>query len=171
VVYSLTSTPFKDCFVTIEDRNLGRILGSHDEVACDAYLVCDLGGTTNSLSVTESLLDLQSLKKDKEAKREVHAEVWCLKYKCQGHDRYHFLIFSNYITGGGPIPLRPEALTRPSIGAALWCDIYQAARQHATDNCHLLQNFIQTPQQFFYKFHKLVGHNECHCFNYELMRE
>ena len=48
-------------------------------------------------------LELQSLKKHKETKLEVHAEVWCLKCKSQRHDKDHCLVFANYIIGGGPI--------------------------------------------------------------------
>ena len=51
-------------------------------------------------------LEFQSLKKDRAAHREVCKEVWCLKCKSQGHDKDHCLDFVNYITGGGPIPLR-----------------------------------------------------------------
>jgi len=69
-------------------------------------------------------LELQSLKKDKEAKQEMHAEVWCLKCKIQGHDKDHYPIFVNYTTRGGIIPLRLEASTRLSMGVELWCAIF-----------------------------------------------
>jgi len=45
--------------------------------------------------------------------------------------------------GGAPMPLRQEAPTGPSMGPTLWCAICQVARKHVTDNCHLLQNFVQ----------------------------
>ena len=83
-------------------------------------------------------LEFQSLKKDRAAWAEVHEEVWCLKCKSQGHDKYHYLVFTNYVAGGGPMPLRPEAHVGPSTGPVLWCVICQVAGKHVTDNCHLL---------------------------------
>jgi len=109
-------------------------------------------------------LELKILKKDK-TKPEVHTEVWCLKCKSQGHDKDHYPIFAIYITRGGPIPLRPEVPVGPSVETALWCAICQVVGQHAIDNCHLLQNFVQTPQQLFYNFCKSVGHDERQCHN------
>jgi len=101
----------------------------------------------------ESLhLELQSLKKEKETKPEVCAEIWCLKCKGHGHDKDHFPIYVNYIIGGGPIPLKLEANIGTSMGAALWCIICQVTREHATNNFHLLQKFVQTPQQRFCNF-------------------
>lgn len=46
-------------------------------------------------------LELQSLKKGKETKIEVCAEVWCFKCKGHGHDKDHYLVYVNYITRGG----------------------------------------------------------------------
>lgn len=57
------------------------------------------------------------------------------------------------------------------MGPTLWCAIYQVAGENFTDNCHLLQKFVQTPQQLFCEFYKLVSHDECHCCSYELMME
>lgn len=59
--YSLASTPPEDCSITIEDRNIGGSFGNHDEVACNAYSRCDLGGTIDSLSVIEPLLRIVEL--------------------------------------------------------------------------------------------------------------
>lgn len=116
-------------------------------------------------------LELQSLKKEKETKPEVHEEVWCLKCKFQRRDKYHCPVFANYIIGGGPIPLKLESPAWSSMGAMLWYDICQVARKHATDNCHFLQKFVQTSQQLFCDFCKSVGHDEQHCHSYELMME
>jgi hypothetical protein len=66
-------------------------------------------------------------------------------------------VFANYLAGGGPMPLRPEAQAGPSAGPALWCAICQVAGKHATDNCHLLQKYVQTPQQLFCNFCRSVG--------------
>lgn len=73
-------------------------------------------------------------------------EVWCLKCKSQGHDKDHCLVFANYVARGGPMPLSTESQAGPSTGPVLWCAIYQVARKHVTENCHLLQKFVQTPQ-------------------------
>ena len=69
------------------------------------------------------------------------------------------------------MPLSQEALAGPSVGPTLWCAICQVEGKHVTNNFHLLQKFVQTPQQLFCDFCKLVGQDECHCHNYELVME
>ena len=69
------------------------------------------------------------------------------------------------------MPLRPEAQAGPSVAPALWCAIYQVARKHATDNCHLLQKYTQTLQQLFCNFCRLVGQDKRTCRSYELMMD
>lgn len=69
------------------------------------------------------------------------------------------------------MPMRLEALLGTSIGPTLWCAIYQVVGKHVTNNYHLLQKFVQTPQQLIYNFYKLVGHEECNCHSYDLMME
>ena len=83
-------------------------------------------------------LEMQILKQDRTVQLDVREEVWCMKCKSQGHDKDHCLIFINYLAGGGPMPLRPEAQAGPSAMPTLWCAICQIAGKHATDNCHLL---------------------------------
>ena len=68
-------------------------------------------------------LEIQKLKKYKETKPKVRAEVWCLKSKVQGNDKDHYLVYGNFVTRGGPIPLNPEAQVGPSVGVTLWCII------------------------------------------------
>lgn len=116
-------------------------------------------------------LEMQSLKKEKEDRLEAHEEVWCLKCKIQGHDKDHFPVFANYITGGGLIPLRQEAFAGLSAKPVLWCAICHVAGKNVTDNCYLLQKFIQMPQKLFCDFFKSVGHHECHYRSYKLMME
>jgi len=116
-------------------------------------------------------LELQSLKKDRTARPKVREEVWFLKCKSQGHDNDHCPLFMNYVVGGGKMPLRLEDQVGPSTEPTLWCAIYQVVGEHETNNCHLLQKFVQTPQQVFYNFCKSVGHKECNCRSYELMME
>ena len=65
-------------------------------------------------------LGMQSLKQDRVPQPEAREEVWCIKCKGQGHDKDHYLVFANYLAGGGPIPLRPEAQAGPSAVPVLW---------------------------------------------------
>lgn len=58
------------------------------------------------------------------------------------------------------MPLRP-----------LWCTIFQIGGKHATDNFHLLQKYMQTCQQFFCNFCRLVVYDECTVRSYELMMD
>jgi len=52
---------------------------------------------------------MQILKQDRIVFPEACKEIWCLKCKGQGHDKYHYPVFANYIVGRGPMSLRPEA--------------------------------------------------------------
>lgn len=61
MVFSLAFALAKDCYVATEDRNSGRSVGNHDEVAYNAYSESDLRGTIDSLSVTEPLLRIAKL--------------------------------------------------------------------------------------------------------------
>lgn len=108
-------------------------------------------------------LEMQSLKKHKTAQSQARKEVWCLKCKCQGHDKDHCPIFVNYVVARGRMPLRLEAMAGPSTRLALWCAIWKVAGKHATNHCHLLQKFVQTPQQLFYNLYQSVGHDKCNC--------
>jgi len=45
----------------------------------------------------------------------VRKEVWCIKCKGKGHDKDHCSVFMNYLIGGGPMPLIPEAQVGPSV--------------------------------------------------------
>jgi len=62
VVYSFTSSLPKDFSFTTKDRNSGGGPGNRDEVTFNAHSRCDLGGTSDSLSVTEPLLGIAELK-------------------------------------------------------------------------------------------------------------
>jgi len=84
---------------------------------------------------------MQSLKQDRIARPEVCDEVWCVKSKVQGHDKDHIEVLMNYLTGRGPIPLRPKAQEGPSVTPALWYAICQIGGNHAMNNCHMLQKY------------------------------
>jgi len=61
MVYSLAFTPCENLFVTTKDRNTCESLGNRDEVACNAYSRCDLGGIVDPFSATKSLLRIAEL--------------------------------------------------------------------------------------------------------------
>lgn len=71
------------------------------------------------MQIQNICLEMQSLEQEKVPMLEVREEVWCIKRKVQGHDKDHCLIFQNYLTVGGPIPLRPEAQAGPSVPPSL----------------------------------------------------
>jgi len=71
-----------------------------------------------------------------------------------------------------PVSLEDQAVL--STGPVLWSAIYQVVGKHATTICHLLEKFVQTPQQIFYNFGQSVGHDERNYRNYhsyELMMD
>ena len=70
-------------------------------------------------------LEMQRLKQDRAPQPEVHEELWCVKSKGQGHEKYHCPIFVNYLARGGPMPLRVESQAGPRATPALWCAICQ----------------------------------------------
>ena len=116
-------------------------------------------------------LEMQNLKQDRTPQPKACEEVWCIKCKAQGHDKDHCPVFTDYLAGGGPMPLRPEAQVGPSAAPALWCAICQIGGKHTTDNCHLLQKYTQMSQQLFYNFCRSIGHDECTFRSYELMMD
>lgn len=69
------------------------------------------------------------------------------------------------------MPLRPKSQAGPSAEPALWCAICRVVGKHAIDNYHLLQKFVQIPQQLFCNFSKSVGNDEHICRSYELMMD
>lgn len=116
-------------------------------------------------------MELHSLKTRKESQPKVRTDVQCIKCKDEGHDNNHYPVYHNYLIGGGLVPLKLDNTAGPSTGVLLWCDIFQITGKHTTDNCHLLQNFVQTPHKLFCTFCKSVGHDERNCQSYELMME
>ena len=114
----------------------------HETLIQDA----SLGVQQIHVKLQNLFLEFQSLKKERSAWPVVCKEIWCLKCKFQGHDKDHCHVFTNYVAGGGPMPLRAEAQVGPIIGPMLWCAICPVAGKHVTDNCHLLESFVQMPQ-------------------------
>ena len=130
----------------------------------------NLGVQQIHIQLKNLCLEMQSLEQDKTVRPEMH-EVWCLKCKTQGHEKDHCLVFENHIAAGGPMPLRPKFQAVPCAGPALWCTICQVVGKHARDNCHFLQNFVQTLQKLFCNFCRLVEHDENDFKSYELMMD
>ena len=116
-------------------------------------------------------LEMKSLKQDRTIRQEVREEVWYIKCKAQGHDKHHYLVFVNYLVGGGLMLVRPEVKARPSAKPTLWCAICQIGGNHTTNNYHLLQKYTQNLQQLFYNFCRSIRHDECTCRSYELMMD
>ena len=114
---------------------------------------------------------MQSIKQDRTARPGVREDVWCVKCKGQGHDKDHFLVFTNYLVGGGPMLLRLEAQVGPSVAPALWCVIFQIGGKHVTNNFHLLQKYTQNSEQLFCNSCRSVGNDEHTCRSYELMMD
>lgn len=102
-------------------------------------------GSANSCALAEAFLRIASLENDKTIWLEVREEVWCLKWKGEGHDKDHCLVFMNYVVAGGLMTLRLEAQARPSMGLTLCCAICQVEGKHVTKNFHLPQKSVQTP--------------------------
>lgn len=94
-----------------------------------------------------------------------------MKCKSEGHDKYHCLVFPNYIVAGQLMHLRSEAQAGPSAGRALWCVICEVAGEVAMNSCHLLKKIVQTLQQLSCNFCWSVGHDESNCRSYELMMD
>lgn len=76
--------------------------------------------------------EIHIIKKDRRTRPKVREEVWCLNCKGQGHDKDHYLVFTNYVAAGGRMPLRLEAPVGPSSRLVLWCAIFQVVGKHAT---------------------------------------
>lgn len=102
-------------------------------------------------------LELQDLKKDKETK----LEVWCKKCKEEGHYKDEFPVFKDYLASGVHNQLNP----------GLWCNICRERGQHHSDDCYLLQKYVQTLKQIFCNFCRSIGHDEKNFQSYYLMME
>lgn len=72
-------------------------------------------------------------------------------------------MYHDYLVGGGLVPLKLEKIAGLGTGVVPWCAICQITGKHMMNNCHLLQNFVHTPQQLFCNFCKSMGHDERNC--------
>ena len=116
-------------------------------------------------------LEMKKLKQEQAPRPEVQEEVWCIKCRSQGHNKDHRLILANYVVMGGPTPLQPEAHAGPSETLVLWCVICEIGGKHTTNNCHLLQKYTTKPKKLFCNFCRSMGHDECTCRSYQLMKD
>lgn len=69
-------------------------------------------------------MELQDLKKGKEAQPDTHLEVWCIKFKVEGHYKDQCPVYPNYLASRGPNPLKLEPNAEPSTRSNLWCSIF-----------------------------------------------
>jgi len=81
------------------------------------------------------------------------------------------VLSSRIISQGGTNAPKAGSTNRIKYEACITVCYLSMAGKHVTDNYHLLQKFVQTPQQLFCDFHKSVGHDEHHCHSYQLMME
>jgi len=84
---------------------------------------------------------MQKLKQEKARHPEAQEKVWCIKYRSQGYDKDHWVVFANYVATRELTPLRPKAQEGPSRTPFLWCAICQVGGKHKTDNSYLLPKF------------------------------
>lgn len=63
------------------------------------------------------------------------------------------------------------ALNPLNIESSLWCEIFKTRAEHRSEDCYLLQIYVQTPKNLYCEFCKSIGHDENHCRAYELMME
>lgn len=69
-------------------------------------------------------MELQDLKKGKEAQSEMHSEVFCTKCKVEGHHKDQCLVYHDYVAAVGPNPLKSEPSVGQSTRPSLWCSIF-----------------------------------------------
>ena len=103
-------------------------------------------------------LELQSLKKGKEVRK----EVWCTRCRTEGHSKEHCPVFVQYLASGAPNPL-------PQTGG-LWCEICRQAG-HRPEDCHMLQKYTKTPKNLYCTFCSSVGHDDSHYCALDMMME
>ena len=94
--------------------------------------------------------------------KEIAQEIWCIKFKAQGHTKYNYLVFVEYLASGAPNPL---AQTQGP-----WCELCKM-RGHPPQQCPLLQKYVQTPKNLYCSFCKSLRHDEHNCTAYDLMVE
>ena len=92
-------------------------------------------------------IQLQDIKRGKEAQE----DLWCTKCRMDGHTKYNYLTFMNYVSFGAPNPLNGHGLP--------WCRICQY-RGRRDKECLYLQKVVITLENLFCKFFKSVGHKE-----------
>ena len=103
-------------------------------------------------------LELQSLKKGKEVRK----EVWCTRCRVEGHSKEQCPVFAQYLASGAPNPL-PQTW-------GLSCKICIQVGQRPQD-CHMLQKYTKTPKNLYCTFYSSVGHDDSHCRTLDMVME
>ena len=83
--------------------------------------------------LAEMALELRDMKKGKAT----HEEVWCTRFKIEGHDKEQCPALRNYLNSGVPNPFNPTIL---------YYEIYRTTGQHQPEDCYLLQRYVQVPR-------------------------
>jgi hypothetical protein len=75
-------------------------------------------------------LQVEDMKKDKgKDKRE---DIWCIRFKSEGHDKENCPLFHEYLASGATSPL--NQITLP------WCEVCR--NQHCPGECYYLKKYV-----------------------------
>ena len=102
-------------------------------------------------------LQLQDIRKGKEK----HADIWCTRCHVNGHTKYTFLDFRNYLLYGSANSL--------SSGCMPWCHICQFYG-HRHEECSYMQKMVSKPANLYCSFCRSIGHEDRDCRAYDLLQ-
>jgi hypothetical protein len=117
-------------------------------------------GMSQILNQLPSLyLQVEDMKKDKG--KEKREDIWCIRWKSEGHDKEHCSLFNEYLASRAPNPLKQDTLP--------WCEV--CINRHRPGECHYMHKYVQTPTNLYFTFCKSVGHDERDFRAYDLVHE
>jgi hypothetical protein len=74
---------------------------------------CSSGMSQILSQLTSLSVQVEDMKKNKaKDKRE---DIWCVRYRSEGHDKEHFPLFHEYLASRAPSPLKQVTLP--------WCEV------------------------------------------------
>ena len=94
--------------------------------------------------------------------KEFQEELWCTRWRTNGHHKDNFPVVMNYVVVGMPIPLNTQGIP--------WCQVFQT-RCHKFEECLYLQKIVSAPASLYCKFCRSVGHDEKQCIAFQLLQE